>query len=91
VAAACGTAPMPTSGPANVAALAPAETKVRAGAVFPGSCGPEHQAAGAVPQPTDNTYYGSCLLTEVTEKTRRAALIAQPYIPITVFFNTHAG
>ena len=44
--------------------------KFRAGAVLPGSRGPEHQAASAVPQPTDNTYYGSCHLAEVRGKTR---------------------
>ncbi len=39
--------------------IATAEIKVRAGAVLPGSGGAEHQATSAVPQPTDNTYYGS--------------------------------
>src|SRR5436853_4762718 len=42
----------------RIAALAPAQTEVRAGAVLPGSGGPEHQTTGAVPQPTDNSYYG---------------------------------
>ena len=37
----------------RIASLAPAETEVRAGAVLPGSGGPEHQATGALPQPTD--------------------------------------
>src|SRR5450631_4790731 len=54
----------------RIASLAPAQTKVRAGAVLPGSRGPEHQAASAVPQPTDNTYYGSCHLAEVRGKNR---------------------
>ena len=54
----------------RIASLAPAQTEVRAGAVLPGSRGPEHQAASAVPQPTDNTYYGSCHLAEVRGKTR---------------------
>ena len=49
----------------RIAALASAETEVRARAVLPGSRGPEHQATGAVPQPTDNTYYGSRRLAEV--------------------------
>ena len=43
----------------RAAALAPAEIEVRAGAVLPGSGGPEHQATSAVPQPTNNTYCGS--------------------------------
>ena len=46
----------------RIASLAPAQTEVRAGAVLPGSRGPEHQAARAVPQPTDNTYDRTCLL-----------------------------
>ncbi|MBZ5598245.1 MAG: transposase [Acidobacteriia bacterium] len=54
----------------RAASLAPAQIEVRAGAVLPGSRGPEHQAASAVPQPTDNTYHGSCLLVEVRGKTR---------------------
>ena len=54
----------------RIASLAPAQTEVRAGAVLPGSRGSEYQAARAVPQPTDNTYYGSCLLAEVRRKTR---------------------
>jgi transposase len=37
--------------------LASAQTEVRAGAVLPGSGGPELQTTGAVPQPTANTYY----------------------------------
>ena len=49
----------------RIAAFASAQTEVRAGAVLPGSGGPEHQTTGAVPQPTDNTYYGSCRLAEV--------------------------
>jgi hypothetical protein len=39
----------------RIASLARAQTEVRAGAVLPGSRGPEHQAASAVPQPTNNT------------------------------------
>ena len=46
----------------RAASLAPAETEVCAGAVLPGGGCPEHQATGALPQPTDNTYYGSCPL-----------------------------
>jgi hypothetical protein len=54
------------------AALAPAEIEVRAGAVLPGSGGPEHQATSAVPQPTGNTHFRSCHLVEVRRKTRRS-------------------
>ena len=54
----------------RAAPLAPAQTEVRAGAVLPGSGGPEHQATGAVPQPTHNTYYGSCRLARGDERTR---------------------
>ena len=49
----------------RIAALASAQTEVRAGAVLPGSGGPEHQTTGAVPQPPANTYYGSRRLAEV--------------------------
>src|SRR5438067_1371036 len=38
----------------RIAALAPAETEVRARAVLPGCGGPEYQAADALPQPTEN-------------------------------------
>ena len=44
-----------TQEPDRAASLALAQTEVRAGAVLPGSGCPEHQAPGAVPQPTDNT------------------------------------
>ena len=40
-------------------------TEVRARTVLPGSGGAEHQATGALPQPTDNSCYGSCHLAEV--------------------------
>src|SRR4051794_13462115 len=49
----------------RIAALASAQTEVRARAVLPGSGSSEHQTTGAVPQPTDNTYYGSRRLAEV--------------------------
>src|SRR5438093_10287971 len=39
----------------RVASLAPAEIEVCARAVLPGGGCPEHQAPGAVPQPTDST------------------------------------
>ena len=39
----------------RIAALASAQTEVRAGAVLLGSGGPEHQTTGAVPQPASNT------------------------------------
>jgi hypothetical protein len=48
--------------PDRIASLAPAEIAVCAGAVFSGGRRPEPQAASAVPQPTDNTHYGSCRL-----------------------------
>ena len=54
----------------RIAALASAETQIRAGTVLPGSGGPEHQATGALPESADYTYYGSRLLVEVEEKTR---------------------
>ena len=37
----------------RAAPLAPAEVEIREGAVLRGSGGPEHQAASAVPEPTD--------------------------------------
>src|SRR5437764_7514676 len=48
----------------RIAALASAQTEVRARAVLPGSGSSEHQTTGAVPQSTDNTYYGSRRLAE---------------------------
>src|ERR1039458_8252385 len=48
-----------------------AQTEVRAGAVLPDSHGPEHQAASAVPQPTDNSHPGNRLLAEARRKTRQ--------------------
>ncbi len=73
----------------RIASLAPAETEVRAGAVLPGSGGPEHQTTGAVPQPTDNTYYGSRRLAEVEWNTGLQGY-GEEFLPITDFFNTHA-
>ena len=69
------------------ASLAPAEIEVRAGAVLPGSGGPEHQTTGAVPQSTDNTYYGS-RLAEVEWNTGLQGY-GEEFLPITDFFNTH--
>ena len=51
----------------RTASLAPAEIEVRAGAVLPGSGGPEHQATRAVPQPTDNNCSASHHLAELRE------------------------
>ena len=53
----------------RIAALASAQTEVRARAVLPGRGSAEHQATGAFPQPTDNTYYGTRRLAEVEWKT----------------------
>ena len=74
----------------RIASLAPTQTEVRAGAVLPGSGGPEHQATGAVPQPTDNSHSGSCHVALVRSKNSAAAdNRGQMDIPITNFFNTH--
>jgi len=54
-----------TQEPDRFATPASAAIEVRTGAVLPGSRDPEHQAASAVPQPTDNTYYGRCHLARV--------------------------
>ena len=59
----------------RVAPLAPPQTEVRAGAVLPGSGGAEHQATGALPQPTHNTCYPSCLLAEVRRKNSAPAIM----------------
>jgi hypothetical protein len=48
--------------------LAPAQTEVRAGAVLACCNGSEHQATGALPQPTGNTHCRSCLLAERERK-----------------------
>jgi hypothetical protein len=58
--------------------------------ILPGSRGPEHQAASAVPQPTDNTYYGRCLIAEGRGKLDGSDNRGQEFTPITDFFNTHA-
>src|SRR5438132_3597201 len=52
--------------------------EVRSGAVLPCSGGPECQATGAFPQPTDNTHWGSHHLTEVSEETTRQRRYSQP-------------
>jgi len=53
----------------NITAVKPSKLQgtnwKSAGAVLPGSSGPEHQWASTVPQPTDNPYCGSCHLVEV--------------------------
>ena len=60
-----------TEEPDRIAALASAETQVRARAVLPGSGSSEHQATGALPQPTQNTYCTTCHLVEMKGKTRQ--------------------
>ena len=72
----------------RIAALAFAQTEVRAGAVLPGSGGPEHQTTSPVPQSTDNTDYGSRRLAEVKRNTGLQGY-GQEFLPITDFFNTH--
>lgn len=70
--------------------LAPAKTEVRAGAVLPGCGGPEHQAARAVPKPTDNTGPTSHHLVEPKEKELSSRLLpAEAMLCLTDFFNTH--
>ena len=59
----------------RVAALASAETQVRARAVLPGRGSSEHQATGALPQSADNTHCASRLLAEVRRKYSAAAII----------------
>ena len=73
----------------RIAALASAETQVRAGAVLPGSGGPEHQAVGALPQSADCTCYGSRLLAEVEGKIDCSDNRGGEFLPIMDFFNTH--
>ena len=55
----------------RIAALASAETQVRARAVLPGSGSAEHQATGAVPQSADNTGSAGHLLVEPRQENRR--------------------
>src|SRR6476646_6590357 len=52
----------------RIASLAPAEIEICAGAVLPGSRGTEHQATGALPQPTDTACSASHLLAEIKKK-----------------------
>ena len=56
--------------------------KVRARAVLSGSGRPEHQATGAVPQPTNTTQYGSCHFAEVRGKLDGSDNRRQKYISI---------
>src|SRR5438128_7870205 len=60
---------------------------VRSGAVLPCSGGPEHQATGAFPQPTDNTHWASHRLTELSEENGDTR--SRKEIRLTPFFNTH--
>src|SRR5207302_948759 len=60
---------------------------VRSGAVLPCSGGPEHQATGAFPQPTDNTHGASHRLTELSEENGDTR--SRKEIRLTPFFNTH--
>jgi hypothetical protein len=55
----------------RLAALASAETQVRARAVLPGSGSSEHQATGALPQSADNTGSAGHHLVERRQETRR--------------------
>jgi hypothetical protein len=52
----------------RIAALASAETQVRARAVLPGSGGSEHQATGALPQSADSTGLAGRHLVEPKQK-----------------------
>jgi hypothetical protein len=52
----------------RTASPAPTSVEVRSGAVLSCSAGPERQATGALPQPTDNTHWGSHNLTVVSEE-----------------------
>ncbi len=54
----------------RIASPPSAEITVCAGAVLPGGGCPEPQATSPLPQPTDDTYYGSCQLAELRGKTR---------------------
>ena len=74
----------------RIAALASAETQVRARAVLPGSGSSEHQATGALPQSADNTFYGSRHLAEVDKKNCDGSVADEKALPVTDFFNTHA-
>src|SRR5207302_3851086 len=62
--------------------------EVRSGAVLPCSGGPEPQATGAFPQPTDDTHWGSNRLTEVSEENGDTR--SRKETRLTPFFNTHA-
>ena len=55
----------------RIAALASAETQVRARAVLPGSGSSEHQATGALPQSADNTGSAGHHLVERRQENRR--------------------
>ena len=65
-----GSAVRGTQEPDRTTPAAFAQNEVRSRAVLPGSGCPKHQAAGPLPQPTDNPHCGSRLLAEVRRKTR---------------------
>src|SRR4029077_4528956 len=74
----------------RIAALASAETQVRARAVLPGSGSSEHQATGAVPQSADNTGSAGHHLVEPRQENRRRHLRRSQGVPLSDFFNSQA-
>jgi len=71
--------------------LASAAIEVCAGAVLSGSSYAEHQTAGALPQPTDNTDPASQRLAVGTEKAMRNGYrVFEKLVRQGEFFNTHA-
>jgi hypothetical protein len=74
----------------RIAALASAQTEVRARTVLPGSGSSEHQATGALPQPTD-THCGSRFLIEVETKNSAIATIAAEKMFRSRTFSTPTG
>jgi hypothetical protein len=54
-----------------------------------GSGGSEHQAVGAVPQPTDKTHGGSHRLGEVSEESSMAGIFGIKKCSPDEFFNIH--
>src|SRR5215472_290286 len=74
-----------------IAPLAPAQIEVRAGAVLPSGGCTEHQAPGALPQPTDTICSASHHIAEGKKIRRSGNLSQKRCLTLTLFFNTHAS
>ena len=77
-----------TEEPDRTTSPAPAEIEICAGAILPGSGGAEHQAFGAIPQPTDNAGPAGHRVAWGVRK-RESGTLTQKFALLSEFFNTH--